>query len=585
MAKTKRENLFCLSLLICVGMIIGMLFKNEVLWDFAHYHYYNAFAFFNDRAGLDVVPASVNTFYNPIIEVPLYLYIKYFNDYPNVLYALQGIWCGLFLFTLYKICQLFFVGTNKYIFTFLALVVSLTGQATFGQIGTSANEIPVAFFILWGLYILLKMIKWPETQKVKKFFVAGLIMGLGLGLKQTVVIYCVASGLTLMICFKYIMKPIKSILFFALGGLTGYLIINGYFMYKYWILYGNPFFPFMNGFFHSPYFFDFNYKNDLCVPFLSEFFIFPFMWNFKANFIASLERPYHDFALTLYYVLPVIAFFVLLFKRRLKGVYFKQRLQSMVYIFVFVSILIWMALFSVGRYTVVIEAIGAIMLIDLFNYYDNKRHKLIFLCHVIFIATLICSVSLPYGHVQTHIEMQKVRLPENTLVKLYGMPTAFVIPLMAKDQTFKTATYYPKCTLKNRPCINGKGSDFAEYGVFSEQRNKVEQEHTGSVIYIYDKDHFNIFQSKEEIERNYQKHVQLCQHALQLGWIKDINECLKEHLETYLKNIEIAHEGILDEKTESHFTCQELKNNLNPNLYICVPKGMESQILGEGYEK
>ncbi|MBO7097893.1 MAG: hypothetical protein J6W11_04565 [Alphaproteobacteria bacterium] len=585
MEKQAKRNILCLTLCVLVGMLTGMLFKNEVLWDFSHYHYYNAFAFLNDRAGLDVVPASVNTFYNPIIELPLYLYIKYFNDFPNILYALQGMWFGLFLFVLYKICRLFFEGAHKYLFSFLVLVVCTTGQATFGQIGTSANEIPVAFFILWGLYLLLKTVKDSETQNLKRFFLCGLIMGIGLGLKQTVVVYCVASGLTLIICWHYLKQPVKSIFFFALGGLAGYLIVNGYFMYKYWVLYSNPFFPFLNGMFHSPYFFDFNYKNDACVPSLTEFFIFPFLWHLKTYVVAGLERPYYNLPLTLYYVLPIVAFCVLACKKKLGAVYKQQRLQTMAYIFVFLSILIWMGLFGVGRYTVVIEAVGAIVLIDLFNYYHRKQHPIIFILHCIFILYFICCVCLPYGHVQKHIEMQEVRLPEDTLVKLYGMPTAFVIPLMAKEQSFKTVTYYPKCTLKNLPCINGKGSDFAEYGAFAEQRKKIEKEHKGPIVYIYDKDNLNIFQTKGQVQQEYEQNLKLCQRALHLGWIKDMNECLKEPLKKYLKNIEIAEIYVSYDDIVFNYACQELKNNLNPNLYICVPKDMQNKILGENDDK
>ena len=295
------------------------------------------------------------------------------------------------------------------------------------------NEIPVSFFILWGLYTLLKMIKLPQTQTLRKFLIAGLIMGIGLGFKQTVITYCVASGLTLVICYRYLNKPIKNIFFFSLGGLVGYLIINGYFMYKYWVLYGNPFFPFLNNVFHSPYFFDFNYHDTQFIPSPDRFLLFPFMWNMNFSTTEHLEAPYYDFQLTLYYLLTPITFGVLLFKRKIKNCCLNRRVQTATYVFVCLSVLIWMALFSIMRYTVVIEAMGAIILVDLLNFVPQKKYNAAF-CVVCFfvLSTMIFAYSPYRGHKQKHIDLQKIQLPENTLVKIYGMPTAFVIPQLAR---------------------------------------------------------------------------------------------------------------------------------------------------------
>ena len=581
----KKENLISFFVLLSIGMFLSVLLKNENPWDLANYHYYNVFAFLNDRSNLDVVPASVNTFFNPIMDLPLYFYIQYFNDYPNILYALQGIWGGLFLFMLYKICLLFFTENNKYALFSLVLILTVSAQATFCQIGASTNEIPVSFFILWGLYILLKMIKLPQTQTLKKFLIAGLIMGMGLGLKQTVITYCVASGLTLMICYKYLNKPIKSIFVFALSGFIGYLVINGYFMYKYWVLYGNPFFPFLNGVFHSPYFFDFNYRDTNFIPTLAEFFIFPFMWNIDPLKISDLV--YYDLRLTIYYLIPLVVFLFLSFYKKLKNFYLEQKPLTMLYVFVFLSILIWMAIFSIMRYIVVIEAIGAVILVNFFQYYNKSKHKYLFATHILLIAGLTLSVFLypNWGHFYgKHIELQEIVLPKNTLVKIYGMPTAFVIPQLAKKNFVKTVSYYPKCTDTKIQCINGKGADFAEYGLFLEKRNKIEKEHLGPVIYIYNEKHFNVFKTKEQLKEDYQTKLKLCQRAVSLGWIKNIKKCISEHLKQYLYDMEIAENYILDEDVALNYDCEKLKNNLFQKLRICVPKELKTQILGKGNE-
>ena len=168
---SKNSNLVSFCVLMFAGIFLSVLLKNEVVWDLANYHYYNAYAFLHDRTQLDTVPGEIQTFFNPIMDLPLYFYIKYFNDSPTTLYALQGLWCGLFLFVLYKICLLFFAEKNKYFLSFLVLTLTVTAQATFCQIGSSSNEVSVAFFILWGFYLLLKMIKAPNKQS--NIFCAG----------------------------------------------------------------------------------------------------------------------------------------------------------------------------------------------------------------------------------------------------------------------------------------------------------------------------------------------------------------------------------------------------------------------------
>ncbi len=480
-----------------IGVFLSMFRQNENPFDFANYHYYNAFAFLNDRSGQDIVPACVNTFFNPIIDLPLYLYIQYFNDSPNIIYALQGIWTGLLLFTIYKMCFLFFPKNEKGMaFTTIVLDLAITAQSTFSQIGTSTNEITVAFFILWGFYILLKMIKFSETQTWQRFLCSGLIMGIGLGLKQTVITYCIASGLTLILCYPYFKKPIKNISVFALGGLVGYLIINGYFMYKYWILYGNPFFPFLNGIFHSPYFFDFNYRDAIYVPSWQTFFIYPFMWNIHPTSITYY--PYYDIRLTVFYILPLILALVLSVKKQMKRFYFNERLFSATCIFCFLSLLIWMALFSMMRYAVVIEVIGAVIFVKLFDMYNARRHTVLFISHISVIVVMILSVIIypSYGNVKKHIDLPKVSIPDNSLVKIYGLGISFVIPEISKGKNIKTITYYEKCTGQPTVCRLGEGTDFAEYGAFLAQRTEMEKNHQGPTIYFYDKDIKN-FQSAE----------------------------------------------------------------------------------------
>ena len=100
--KFAQNNLIMFLFLVGIGSYICSITQFSFGWDFVNYHYYNAFAFFNNRLNYDIVPSSVNTFLNPLIELPFYLILQYFNGAPRIAFALQGVWFGLLLFAFYK---------------------------------------------------------------------------------------------------------------------------------------------------------------------------------------------------------------------------------------------------------------------------------------------------------------------------------------------------------------------------------------------------------------------------------------------------------------------------------------------------
>ena len=550
------------SILMAAAILMGISLKNEISWDLTNYHYYNAWAFFNDRLNFDIVPASFNTFLNPIMDLPLYFYIKWFNDYPTLVWALQSIWGGLMLFFVYKIVALFFDFKNILnlcIFAVLCAII-LTGEGVGTQLGSSANEIPVATFTLWGLYLLLKMIKFPKTQTFKKFITAGLIMGIGLGLKQTVVTYCIASGLTLIICYKFLNKPFQSIFFFALGGLVGYLIINGYFMYKYWVLYGNPFFPFLNGIFHSPYFDDFNYRDTRFLPSFKNFLIFPFLW--YKNPYEICENYYSDIRLTLYYIVFVLFSVHLLFSKRLRTEINQNKSLKMLFVFLVLSYFIWLFLFSYMRYAVVIEVVGAVFTMLLIIRYSPKK-KIPFIiygsCFIILAGALYLDFKSIYrttDPIKQKIFIEPVTLPDSTLIKLYGLPGAALIPFLEKGNKTIRAMGYTQ-----HYCSYLKGSDLSDHNQFRKMRDDIEKNHKGPVIFIYTDPMF----------------------------IKNLT--FKEHKAIYLGKPQKSIFGCptwslvlraLAEDMPENYECRKINTNLiDKSIYMCFPKHLENTIFLE----
>src|SRR5262245_29477979 len=85
--------LFVLSTMCTANAILAVLLGKEMNWDLLNYHFYNGYALLHGRLDLDVAPAQVQTFLNPLVDVPLYLAIVSLP--PIVVGAVYGFVQGL----------------------------------------------------------------------------------------------------------------------------------------------------------------------------------------------------------------------------------------------------------------------------------------------------------------------------------------------------------------------------------------------------------------------------------------------------------------------------------------------------------
>lgn len=505
---------FIFAFLMLFAVIYSMWLKNDNVYDFQNYHYYNAFAFLHDRLNYDIVPATVNGFFNPLLELPLYFLVKWFSNYPLVIFGVQGLWFGFLLIMVFKICSLLFDFSrpeNLSYFLFTALFIT-TGRAIMPQIGSSTNEIAINALDLWGLYLLFKMLRFPGEQKNNVFIGAGFIIGCALGLKPTSVCCALVSGIMLIFCADKIKNPLKNISAYALGGFLGVMLTHGWFMWQYWYYYGNPFFPFLNGIFHSPFMDNFSYiDNRWLLPFWQTL-LAPYIWYFDK----SLEpEGLSGFQFPLYCTFAYGLLFYLLIKRQIKEFKNKNPLLFAMLIFAVLSFIFWQQLFAIMRYMGVIEIIFAIFTVGLIQRITPKSaHIPIFF---LLIIPIILFNRLNYwdlhlrDHLTKYVEVEKLNLPENTLIKLYGRKLSFLVPILAESQpNIRAMGYYHDCELPYNMCISGKGSDFAERGQFRDMRDMIERTHKGPVVVFFDDAHFipgNIRQKQEDpaLEEKFKK--------------------------------------------------------------------------------
>ena len=412
----KKENLISFGVLVPLGCLLSVCFRYELLWDFLHYHYYNGFAFVYDRLGYDIAPAALNTYFNPLLDTLTFLAVNAFNDMPDVYYALTGLPFGLLLFVCFKINRLFIKNTAL---ALLALIIGATGFATFFQIGTSTNEIPVALIVMTALYFMIKALFVQFS--LYGFLGAAFLLGAAAALKSTAAVYCVSSGIAVIAFYKNIDKPFKNISLFTLCGLAGFLFFNGFWMFKLYSLFQNPFFPFMNKIFKSPFFDDVNYSfaafqerswlQTLMLPF--------FMINFNKDDVLLDNTAFTD--------IRFAAAFVLLFcALPCYRAVMKDRTFAFLIVWCLISYLLWLYLFSVIRYLVPVEMMLPVFFIKAaLKIKPEKPHILkeavTYSAFIIFVGACLTTpfLSDSWGSRKGYekiFEIPDFTLPENTIL-------------------------------------------------------------------------------------------------------------------------------------------------------------------------
>ena len=435
------SNLIMASLFVFIGAILSVNLRYEIFFDLYNYHYFLPWAFFHDRTFTDIAMAIENSYHNPLIDMPVYFLVQYFNEQVWVYYTFFGIFWGLLMFVFYKLCRNV-LRLNQKIELFLILMISMTGFATLSQIGTSSGEVFLSLGTITTVYWLHKEIFITAKERPYVIFCAGFLLGAMFGFKLTAVTYCLGAGLALILFFKYLQRPYKTIFCFALGGIIGFLCIDGFWMWKLYQEFGNPLFPYLNNIFKSEYIDKtmFSYNSALYEKSFLDYLIFPYLVLFNQEERIAAEVFFRDPRFAIGYTLLLIA----------AGSYLvswlkKQKYQINIGImfllaFVVLSYLVWLFVLPVIRYAIPMELLGALLGV---LYFSAIKPKQIFgfavWCGLGIILLFALFSGLPYpvwskraGETQL-IYKNDVHLPKNSLILSLSAGTGAMAARIAEN--------------------------------------------------------------------------------------------------------------------------------------------------------
>jgi hypothetical protein len=117
--------------LIAAGLVSIALGK-DANWDLRNYHWYNAWALLNGRLGYDVAPAQLQTFHNPLADLPFFFLVQGLEDPRPIAFAM-GAWVAVAAFFLLRILTLLFPfdrdRANGALWVTAAALIGLSGVA------------------------------------------------------------------------------------------------------------------------------------------------------------------------------------------------------------------------------------------------------------------------------------------------------------------------------------------------------------------------------------------------------------------------------------------------------------------------
>jgi hypothetical protein len=370
------RHMAILFLCMLVMGIFGVFLSQAFNWDFLSYHFYIPYAYLNDRIDYDVVPAGIQTYFNPLMQVPLYYLINAFDSKPRLIQLIIGSIQGINVFIILNISRLVFtkeIGIHRFMCLFVAVIIGSTGTATVSELGTTMGDNLVSILILAAVYLAMRTVKnsddkWFQTE----IFFSGLLAGFAAGLKLTNLIYLAGLSVAIFMYKKDWKHSIVSVIIFAFATAMGFLVFAAPWMWKMYTTFHNPLFPFYNTFFKSPFWENMDYYDSRFFPRnLMQTLFYPFFW-LKLNYNLVTEVGFRDGRIAC--VLTALVILLVLFalnkfkfsnlscspisSRNTNG-----KAAYILIAFWLISYVLWLHKFSIYRYLVPLELTSGIIII------------------------------------------------------------------------------------------------------------------------------------------------------------------------------------------------------------------------------
>lgn len=349
----------------------SLLLGTDSNWDLRNYHLYNAFSFLNDKLNIDFAPAGFQSFFNPTLDVPYYLAITHLP--PRLVGFLMGVVHGLNFVLLLVICRKvlsWLPDTDRHRTPLLLALAGCLTANFLSELGSTMGDNTTSLFCLASVLTVLHTaprLTAQFTYSVLMLSAAGMLVGMGTGLKLTNAVYAVAICLGLLTLNFPPMMRIKIAFAFGVGVLVGIAATGGFWFYTIWQKFGNPLFPQFGNLFPNPLAGSVSVADTSWLPSgIWQQLAWPFIISADAQKVGQLAVRQVIWAIA-YILLILLAIKCIVPKLRKEAMARMEPLTKFIIVVVVVGFFLWMKLFSIYRYLVPMDLLAPLVIYLLFN--------------------------------------------------------------------------------------------------------------------------------------------------------------------------------------------------------------------------
>ncbi|HEV8268851.1 MAG TPA: hypothetical protein VGR00_11470, partial [Thermoanaerobaculia bacterium] len=356
-------SLALLASCIVASGSVSLLLGQDVNWDLKNYHFYGPYAFLHGRLGWDVAPAQVQSYLNPVVDLPFYFFATAIPS-ARVVAFLMAASTGVAVFFLVRILLSSFRTSDRrdgWVRFAAALAIGVTGAAGVSTIGSTMGEWPSVAMLLAAIYVVLR----SDTVSRARLFAAGALVGAGAGLKPTYVIYGAAFFVAI---FALIPKGsrVRDAATYSGAALLGFAATTGFWCATLQRHLGSPVFPILNGVVKSPFWEPISLRDVRFLPrTLGQAIAYPFLFARKSHLVAEVS--FVDYRIAALFVLAVLCGANWMVRRgRAQGETIGAELRARRFLIVFsaVAYVAWLVSFGIYRYLVPLEILSGLLIVS-----------------------------------------------------------------------------------------------------------------------------------------------------------------------------------------------------------------------------
>jgi hypothetical protein len=343
----------------------AVLSGKEASWDFQNYHWYDPYALLNGRLGFDIAVAHHATYYNPFLDVPLFLLGSHFPGWVGgASLGLQaGVAAALIGAVAYRLFPFEHKPTRLVVSVVFALI-ALTGGGARGEIGKTTEDIASGLGAIASLFVLIacfERVMRAEGRDLLIIAFAGFLGGASPGLKLTALPYAVGLGIgVLALPGSWRQRMVRTGVF-GLGMALGVAVCGGPWYWMMWRYSGNPVFPYFNDLFKSPLVGPGSFRDENFLPkgWFAKLF-YPFLFSKDSMLVA--EWKFRDIHVLLAYITVPVAAICALFRRPTDRQLVDPIKARLLLVMAAVTYLVWVNLFGIYRYLVPLEILSGVVI-------------------------------------------------------------------------------------------------------------------------------------------------------------------------------------------------------------------------------